>query len=574
MVLFFTNEGLWGAKVVAVYVFEAKSIQAYVTAGGRLRDMVGASEIVDNLANASKAGDLVGSVLASYPGLGHARFARRAGGSFIALDDDEDELAAFRAAYTMAVSIVAPGLSFQDALVTAKPSDLDCLASIPSALHESSTRPRLDLPFGQPAFEIAPRTGGVALWLDPDEKQPIEASTAVKRHAFVDLQKTRRGVFERLIPESAGRLEWPNEMEISPRSRGIGFPYLPGNQIVAVVHADGNRLGASLIALINELSEKRVQDGWLVLARLSEAIAQATQNAAKRACKDALLEAAHDDGEFRTLPARPLVLGGDDLTIIVRGDLAIPFTAQYLEHFETATSEALARVGEAADLPHEAKIALRAHFPSRLTACAGVVFGTAGQPIDRLVALAEETTRHAKSGSASVVSSGSGALPSSIHLHRVSGSSYGPYDDLLRGELLARADGRAILLCGGPYGIKAADTSDVIGARALPSISDLRKLADLLGGKAFPAGAIRRVLGQLRANPLVARQDYGRALEVLQSAGDGTSFRDYVALLARLGVDVDAPLPVRQGGQSTPLPDAFSILAASRSSGAEDAHAQ
>ena len=52
-----------------------------------------------------------------------------------------------------------------------------------------------------------------------------------------------------------------------------------------------------------------------------------------------------DKNSFRTIdikykyPIRPIILGGDDLTVIIRADLAIPFTECFLREFEQNTKE-------------------------------------------------------------------------------------------------------------------------------------------------------------------------------------------------------------------------------------------
>ena len=45
-----------------------------------------------------------------------------------------------------------------------------------------------------------------------------------------------------------------------------------------------------------------------------------------------VIETLHYDEKLKKYPFRPVVLGGDDLTVIIRGDLAIRFTMEFLKN--------------------------------------------------------------------------------------------------------------------------------------------------------------------------------------------------------------------------------------------------
>jgi hypothetical protein len=123
------------------YKFEARGIQRFILEGGKLKDLVGGSELVDSLCRAA-AGDLLDHVL-SASGMTARQsptpesFSRRAGGSFVLHLDDTVGLAEFRALWTLVVAQYAPGLEFTDAIATGKTH-----REAADSLRESSSRRR------------------------------------------------------------------------------------------------------------------------------------------------------------------------------------------------------------------------------------------------------------------------------------------------------------------------------------------------------------------------------------------------------------------------------------------------
>jgi hypothetical protein len=79
------------------------------------------------------------------------------------------------------------------------------------------------------------------------------------------------------------------------------------------------------------------------------------------------------------MPARPVLLGGDDITIIVRADLALAFTEQLLIEIETLCENIVEDKSKGA-----------------LSACAGIAIVRPGTPFLTASHLAESLCNHAK----------------------------------------------------------------------------------------------------------------------------------------------------------------------------------
>lgn len=124
---------------------------------------------------------------------------------------------------------------------------------------------------------------------------------------------------------------------------------------VAVIHIDGNGVGGIMKELNS--SKDRVAPGVFkaevgcdrddpdALRRFLLAVNERLQNAVEHAFAAAWTRIAelsrHDDdraGRGHTvIPVVPVILGGDDVTVITSGDYALPFAAAYLRHYEEAT---------------------------------------------------------------------------------------------------------------------------------------------------------------------------------------------------------------------------------------------
>lgn len=96
---------------------------------------------------------------------------------------------------------------------------------------------------------------------------------------------------------------------------------------VAVIHADGNGLGQVFTAFDSGSGDAKVH---IPALRMFSA-------AVDRATKDAVKEAVHAVGEEKAF-ALPIVVGGDDVTLVCHGRAAIPLAAAYLRAFEALTA--------------------------------------------------------------------------------------------------------------------------------------------------------------------------------------------------------------------------------------------
>jgi len=504
------------------WAFEARSIQDYLFETGRLADAVGASLLVDRLTgdladDPAPGDDLLTAVLRAARLEGQVRFSRRAGGSFIAFADARSLLVRARLLWHAALLANAPGLRWSDALA----EGADALQAARAALAQAQVSGRLDpprLPEATPAQRRVPRTGQPAerlARLGAKGEEPVDAATLVRRrHSHA----AGRRLTARFAP--AVELSWPTDLDPGADEDGAtAFPFLGSDRDVAFVHADGNGLGALLRRL-----DAAVAPGEYVrtYAAFSRAISLATREAAADATAQVLLPACVG----RRVPARPLVLGGDDLQIIVRADLAVPFVAAFLRAFEVRSAHHLQPLHGVLELAEG----------QGLTAAAGVLVAKANHPFAAAAEHAGALCARAKRAIKREAVEAGRAMPlSALALERAQASLH---------------DGEAAALPGGlVLGLAAYALTD--RATSLPRLHDVQLLADALGAAAAPRGPARRLIADLHTDLALARERYRRMQEV-----QGKGWEAVAAALQRLGVQAGAELPFTAAGVS-PWQDAL-----------------
>lgn len=179
------------------------------------------------------------------------------------------------------------------------------------------------------------------------------------------------------------------------------------NDWIAVIHADGNGLG-QIVKTISK-NDPSGRDFHEFSSKLDESTIKAAKSAAGIVFENAIKNGTD-------LPFRPVVLGGDDLTVIIRGSLAMSFIQNYLEAFEKFTKENFEVLAE--------KYAV---LKNGLTACAGIAYVKSSFPYYYAYNLAEELCAAAKKDS--------NREKSCIMFHKVQDSFVESYEDITKREL-------------------------------------------------------------------------------------------------------------------------------------------
>ena len=518
------------------YLFEARGIQQYIVETGKLKDMVGASLIVDELCQYDGGNDLLQSVLDELNLDGNkVRFSRRAGGAFVALIENENDAKALRALWTITVHQFAPGLEWVDALVEGE-TDAGVVKIGFEKLAQRRNQPAAMMPEAGPFVQRTLRTGGAAFAYDKKDKSWIDLPTSRKRKQNIEAD----GIGQHFLKQSEKSYSWVQSLDASEDGgNDRAMPFDAGTeQLLGVIHADGNGLGIALQAL--QLSVQDRKDYQAIYWRFSVAIATATKSAVQAATEAVLIpqrvENVNKPGHY-ILPARPLVLGGDDLTIIVRGDLALDFLAEFMRSFEIESERELCKVGVE-------------NLPKKLTACGGVAFIRVGQPFVQAYSLAESLCTYAKKQSTLISKE---MKPSSLAFYRVSTSHIGEYPEILDSTETVKLGDTSFQMSLGAYSIKPEVES------SLPELRDLFELHNLL--KKIPGTTERELMTMMHQAPHLAKEKYQRWRAVTETRY-GQELRQFDDLMQRLGVsDKKLPFSGDEGSKvrMTPLGDVHAL---------------
>lgn len=394
-----------------LYRFEVQGIQRYILRHRKLRRMLGASALVKGLVKLAKevASEQDGEVLYGAAGGATLRFPT------------QERLSAFMGLWPLVVAEYAPLLAMAQGAVAQTNSEEADLQALDERMLQARRLPVVGLPAGSPVSDRSPRgLPAVAVWKDD------EVLDAPARRAEWAVEGPGRDRFEReVLGDRAGELEFADDVsELGERFYS------------AVVHADGNGVGKLLR-----------EGGWGKTVGGRREFAQRLQESAHAALVTALptLDPGRPGTGRRTLLGAPVIFGGDDLTMVVRADVAIRFLQVFVATFEAETMRRL-----------EAKV----------TMSAGVAFVRRNHAFHLAHDLAHDLADKAKALS--------GRQSSTVAFHR-----------------FTELNTEKAEVAGGPYLLVEPRT------QALASVTDVVRAADRVRTREVPRGPVRSMLEAL-----------------------------------------------------------------------------
>ncbi len=212
-----------------------------------------------------------------------------------------------------------------------------------------------------------------------------------------------------------------------------------------IIHADGNGVGAIFLNFLNYSDAQSARDYVSEYRQFSCALELCTLAAFNDALS-AAVEAKYlrkrpvklKKGRESILPVVPLVLGGDDLTLVCDGEAAVDLGATFLTKFEERSrQETITLTVEkhkksfASNVP---KIAGKAFGVSRLGICAGVAVVKPHFPFHRAYQLSEALLKSAKTVKRAVKNGAGKPVPCSAFDFHVHFDSSGADLDAIRSQ--------------------------------------------------------------------------------------------------------------------------------------------
>ncbi len=478
-----------------LYGAAVQGIQNFIFQTGKLQEIVGASELVEQICTI-KFAELL------YPEIAVEKyFKKRCDALKQALNADENAIinAAGNIKYVFTdktkceevvrifpkiISKFAPGITLSQAVIKLEDNEdfANKVDELEEALKAQRNRPMRSATLGLMAIERSRQTGLPAVEIVKDEHR--DAGTKAKYGVSKEARKE-------LCVKAFG-------VEIRDRE----FPYdiediTDKNSWIAIIHADGNGLGQIV---------QRVGKNKKKFREFSQNLDKATTNAAQRAFGEVLPQIS----KCSVLPIRPIVLGGDDLTIICRGDIALPFAKAFLNYFEVET---------ATGLREQIKDAFDSKETGGLTACAGIAYIKASFPFSFGYELAEQLCSAAKKDAkySEEIKKGERLPQSCLMFHKVQDSFVEEYKQLAERELQPKEN---ISFQFGPYYLEPQTRSDAYNEKVERiSIDDLIRNTKKLDSKEGNAvkSHLRQWMTLMHYDPEKAKPRLDRLLSNLKS---------------------------------------------------------
>jgi len=296
-------------------------------------------------------------------------------------------------AVTLRTQKEAPGVEVLGAV--SDPLDWDDPGSLARGIEQAhhrhgearASRPSTALRFLRLPIVAECKTSGLPaaeLWTRPGA-QPGERPEERSAVSLAKLQASGDADFrlKRLLHESHPELRFAESLSALEELGELDWQ--------AVIHADGNGLGEIFQHFDQYCTPGN--DGYAHdLRAFSLALDFCTEQAFRRALGKLPRVQRRGRKWEDTLVALPLVVGGDDLTVVCDGRFAIEFTAAFLEAFEEETQQR--------DSEHFGgvvpRLAQRALALPRLSACAGVVITKPHYPFHAAYELCDDLLSSAK----------------------------------------------------------------------------------------------------------------------------------------------------------------------------------
>lgn len=397
-----------------LYGASVQGIQSFIFQTNKLREIVGASQLVDNIFSINFEKEVSEEPFTEFESfcneIGHTiisdNIIMSASGN-IRYIIDEDTCKKVVKYFPKRISNYAPGLSLSQAVVRLGDQLDKDMKDLEQKLKVQRNLQPKPVDTGLMGLGRARRTGGVAFKEEKVDEEFIDKATFEKIYDDKTLnnngQPSKRKsiqLFEKFSKNAIRENDIPYDISHITNQKDNGW--------LAIVHADGNGLGA----LLQNMAAGLVNDNEKVkraFSDFSKKLEIATKEAAQIAFNEVIGEQWKKEIEKKRevfFPFRPVVLGGDDLTVIIRADLAFDFTRIYLEKFEEKTKERF----------KELNIQV---LEKGLTACAGIAYIKQTYPFHYGVHLAESLTAEAKKYSKSIDPN---RAPSSLGFYKVQAS--------------------------------------------------------------------------------------------------------------------------------------------------------
>jgi len=372
-------------------IVEVGGIQNYILSTGKLREMIGGSQLIEELSKGILEKecrvlnlDLIEPQNAAEPTGNKVLALQRNAGEIHLLFSSRDIAKKFISHFIFKISSDYPGIPLFGAL---NDEDLKCswdskesYRLCRSSAQDGIKKLRNNSPVNTgmtmlPLCRMAGLDGLPAVEKKGDDYISVCSKARQSSELIEAADERLRQRFESVLPSEV-KVIWTDNIE----------ELAVGNSKIAYIHIDGNDLGKLFRSFLESEDYKNlnVQDSIKAMAYLSKLVESSTRKAMDEGLRSIMsyeyeVKVWREKGRNKlVVPARPLVQGGDDVTIVMRADLALLFISRFVNTFEK-----------------EAVCKLR-NKEIQLSVGAGMVICQKGYPFIRAFNLSEELLKNAK----------------------------------------------------------------------------------------------------------------------------------------------------------------------------------
>jgi hypothetical protein len=442
------------------YLFEAKSIQSYLFGSGKLKDVIAASERLDRLIDSSTtstlfqvlaSANITNDLLAPSPHVtvtDSVYFLRCKGGAFYAYSLNAEPLQKLRSLWTLTLTQLFPSLVYTDALSEANTLS-EAMALGHNMLAANRNAPQIQLPTAKTIIQRYQRTGRAAVPVSSDankathhdDSDELDLDTEHHRQAYQILaMRDSAALQDKFTPlKLKGNICYPinfdEQFEFEAVNVNLTRTGKDAVKDMALIHIDGNGIGLILLALKSTLQHEEHDTYRQGFRAFSDAISKATIAAAQTATAN-LYERIVAEGSVKNnkgkiqLPMRPIVLGGDDITLFCRADLALKYAQLFCNEFKKESELVLSPLFKT----YFKKSSLQPY----LTASGGVLYHKASHPFTHSHQLVEALCDKAKVLTKSVYPEKQQVGPAALAIYRASNASQNNINNLIEQTLTVK----------------------------------------------------------------------------------------------------------------------------------------
>lgn len=493
-----------------LYGAAVQGIQNFIFQTNELKDIVGASELVENICTKQFA-NILRVTFENFKDLkDDSNAIVNAAGNIKYIFEDEIACRNVYKYFPKQIVEYAPGITISQA-VEQYENDADfpmAVMNLEAKLRVQRNQPMNSTTIGLMGIQRSRKTNMPTVTIEDGEY--LDDATFKKLYHNDRRKRTTRN----LCRKSFG-------LPVEERNLALDTSDITGkNDWIAVIHIDGNGLG-QIVQKVGTSKDDFKQFSQL----LDEATTKSAQEAFMK---------TYTVEDNKRIPFRTIVLSGDDHTIICRADLALDYAKTFIERFEENTKSL-------ADLLLKHNVFSEGAVKDRLTACAGIAYVKSSYPFSFAYELAEMLCSQAKKDAKDkeTIREGKELPASCLMFHKIQDSFIESWEEISDREL---CPSDVVSFEFGPYYLHAPERKRWTIKQLLDAAKKLETSDDNAGNAA--KSGLRKWMSLLASsNTGMAKQKLKRLIEITQDKELATFIRsitkdDYIRTIDNKNVIV------------------------------------